>query len=104
MFIHEKYTVTKNEPMKIVTTVDPDIEYYEELEPGTYFVIREQDVFAPAALFGYAHLLQSSVELGTLPGRPSPFTPDEVIRLRDLADNLVELAAAWQKSPKKVCD
>lgn len=71
------------------------------LDEGSFFVIRDTDVFGPAALFGYAHILQTVVELNRL--RPS-FTPEEADYLSETGDALVSLALRWQQSSGKVPD
>lgn len=75
------------------------------LPASSYFVIKSSDLFAPAALYGYAHLITSGLELGALPHRPDPFTPDERLFLTRLADEAAALADNWMRSPdKKVPD
>lgn len=76
----------------------------EELALQDVFVIRAQDVFGPAALFGYAHLIQSNLEINKLPGRPSPLSVEEIERLADLADTLTSVALDWQTRSKKIPD
>lgn len=66
----------------------------EVLEEGTYFVIRSQDVFGAAALYGYAHLLQTGLELDRIRPRLSD---EECGRLERLAEDVVKLAHEWQK-------
>lgn len=65
------------------------------LAEGTYFVIRDQDVFGAASLFGYAHLIQTTLELDR--ARDHEVLDDvERARLSTLADDLVSLALDWQ--------
>lgn len=68
---------------------------------GSSFVIREQDLFGPQALWGYVHVLNTALELDTL--RPC-FTPAERENLTDMADAVSLLAQKWQQSPKKIPD
>lgn len=68
------------------------------------FVIRAQDVFGSQALYGYAHTIQSALELDALPGRTT-FTAEERERLCDVVERLSDLAGAWARQPhKKVPD
>lgn len=66
------------------------------------FVVRGQDVFGAQALFGYAHLIQTALEVSALPGRGSAFTPAECEHLSALADELMERGLKWNRLPKKV--
>lgn len=71
------------------------------LDPDEFFVIRSSDVFGPAALHGYAHLIQSAIELDGV----RPFLePEEVARLGLLSTHLVDMATEWQRQSKKVPD
>lgn len=74
---------------------------YEQLEPGSYFVIRRQDVFGAQALHGYAHLIVSAVELDSI---HSFLTPKERHRLEVQADDVSELASKWMTGDKKIPD
>lgn len=75
----------------------------EELEPESYFVIRDTDVFGAQALYGYAHLIQAALELDALPGRAF-FSDIERIRLQQQADGLAALAGDWLTRSKKIPD
>lgn len=77
--IEEKYTVRKADG--------------EMLAPGTFFVIRQSDMFAVSGLWSYAHALASVLDLAD--SRPV-LTEDEYIKLRSAADRASELAAVWQ--------
>lgn len=66
----------------------------EVLESDSYFVIRQQDVFGAAALYGYAHLCQTGLELARQRGG---FTDEECSRLESQAEELSELAFQWQQ-------
>lgn len=71
------------------------LEHAGELEiTGDYFVVREQDVFAPAGLHAYAHNIQTAVEVAEL--GVSLLDADVKERLLNLADSLVHMAVAWQ--------
>ncbi len=74
------------------------------LPANSFFVLRDGDVFGPAALFGYAHVIQSNLEISRLPDRPTPLTDEEAARLTDLADSITSLALSWQASTKKIPD
>jgi hypothetical protein len=100
----QKYVVLKREDYD--TLIEGEIRHDllpATIDPATVFVIREQDVFGPQALFGYSHTIQSALELDSLPDRRI-FSNEERDRLRILADQLFELALSWQRSPKKVPD
>jgi len=73
----------------------------EELEPGSFFVLRRQDVVGAQALYGYAHLLQSLVEADTIFGFMDPIERD---RLTGMADDVFEIAGKWSAATKKVPD
>ncbi len=59
-------------------------------------MIRAQDVFGAAALFGYAHVIQSNVEVSRLPGRENLFSDEERQRLLELADRIMDFGVTWQ--------
>jgi hypothetical protein len=71
------------------------------LSPDEFFVVKASDIFASAALHGYAHVIQSALELDS--SRPF-LTVEEVVRLRDLADTLSQRAMDWQAGSRKVPD
>lgn len=75
----------------------------EELKPGTYFVIRDTDVFGSQALYGYAHLILAALELDSLPDK-SFFGLDERTRLELYVDDLSLLASYWLTRSKKIPD
>lgn len=58
------------------------------------FVLRPSDMFASAALWGYAHLVQTQLEVARQ--RPGTFSDDECKRMKDLAKMLASKAAEWQ--------
>jgi hypothetical protein len=83
----EKYTVFKSS------------EPADRLDPGSYFVIRSSDLFAPSALHAYAGNIRSVLEMNQhLEHRM--FTPDEEDRLAALADQLTVIAIDWERSDK----
>ena len=59
------------------------------------FVLRPSDIFGPAALWAYAHLIQTAVELGQM--RPGVFTDEEYRRLVDSALEVAQVAEDWQR-------
>lgn len=61
---------------------------------GDYFVVREQDVFAPAGLHAYANNIRTSVEVAEM--GLSLLDAETKARLVDLADTLSNMAHAWQ--------
>lgn len=73
-------------------------------DPETFFVLRRSDVFAAQALFGYAHTIQSVLEIDGLPGRSASLTPEEANRLRELADYVFDLAVTWSRQATKLPD
>lgn len=77
------------------------LETGEVLDPATCFVIRDTDVFAAQALWGYAHLVQSALELDALPFR-NFLTIEEKRNLQDLIESLSALADKWKFKTKKV--
>lgn len=58
------------------------------------FVLRPQDIFGAAALWAYAHLLQTAVELGMM--RAEAFTEEEIERLDRSSAQIAALAEEWQ--------
>lgn len=98
--LDEKYLVFKlndlNEGRKFL---DTDA---ESLEPDEFFVIRRNDVFAAQHLFGYAHIVQTGLELDAI---RNFLTPSEREHLRKLADGAMMLGLDWQThADKKVPD
>jgi hypothetical protein len=67
------------------------------LPPGTYFVLRSDDRFAAPALWQYAAVLQTALELDGL----SDAERDQVAELRDRVE---ALAKQWQAVRGKVSD
>jgi hypothetical protein len=70
----------------------------EILAPGTYFVIKESDLFAVSGLWSYAHALATVMDLAD--SRPL-LTPEEYDRLRDTQDTVSRLAAIWQQAKSR---
>jgi hypothetical protein len=70
----------------------------EELEPGTYFVLRSSDLFGAAALYAYAAALGTAIELSR--ARPGSLSPDEVRAMEALEIMVTDLAVEWQRSGK----
>lgn len=68
----------------------------EELEPGTYFVLRSSDLFGAAALYAYAAALGTAIEFSR--ARPGSMSPDEVETLEQLEEMVTNLAVEWQRS------
>lgn len=64
--------------------------YHEDV-----FVLRKSDVFGAAALWAYAHLLQTGIELAR--SKPGLFSEEECRHLKDMAENTAIKAANWQK-------
>lgn len=75
----------------------------EELAPGSFFVIRDTDVFGAQSIYGYAHIILAALELDDLPQREF-FSQDERARLEAYADELAGLASAWLTRAKKIPD
>jgi hypothetical protein len=72
----------------------------EPLELGTYFVLQDTDLLGSQALFGYAHLLQSALELDSLPNKIVFKSADQRQQYETLVDFLAQLATLWQTRPK----
>lgn len=72
---------------------------------GEFFVVRDQDVFAPAGLYAYAANIHSAIEFQDTLG-PSVMEEDVRERLLVLADELTTLAEKWKanRTSKKVPD
>lgn len=76
----------------------------EPLEEGTYFVVRSTDIFASAGLYGYAHSIQSMLEVDALPERQF-LQSGEREYLESLADDLFQVGLAWnQAASRKIPD
>ena len=73
----------------------------EELEPGSFFVIRRQDVVGAQTLYAYAHLLQSLIEADTIYGFMDSADRE---RLALAADDVCGLADKWRAAQKKIPD
>lgn len=72
-----------------------------ELEPETFFVVKSTDIFAVAALYAYAHTIQTGLELDN---KRNVFTDMERRRLIRLADHVSDLAGQWSRLVAKVPD
>jgi hypothetical protein len=68
------------------------------IEDGTFFVIRDSDVFGPAVLFAYVSLLQTELEVEKL--RPGRYSPEELAYLEKLERYVTDLALSWQRTGK----
>lgn len=68
----------------------------EELEPGSFFVLRSSDLFGAAALYAYAAALGTAIEFSR--ARPGSLSPDEVETLELLEEMVTNLAVEWQRS------
>lgn len=77
----------------------------EVLDPGTFFVLRQSDVFATGALFAYASSIQTALELeASMPDDISLFTSQQREDLSLYADKITRIAVAWTKTEKKIPD
>lgn len=92
--IKTKYIVI---PVAVAT---PDDEA-RALPPDSYFVIKSSDVFAGAALWGYAHTVLTCLEMAAL-GRG--LSEDEFDRLQGMANELAMMADDWSDQQKHVPD
>jgi hypothetical protein len=83
--LHDKYEVKK-------------IDTNEVLEPGTYFVLRRQDMLAEHALWSYIGVLRVAYELLK--------EDDDADDIMKLAEKISGFALAWQTDPgeKKLPD
>jgi hypothetical protein len=97
-----KYAVFKWDDWAHYLETHPEWEVNPLPEPigGSHFTIRDQDVFGAQALFGYAHIIQTGLELDALPGR-SVFTVEEREHLAATVDRLSSLAQHWQRHTNK---
>jgi hypothetical protein len=68
----------------------------EQLEPGTFFVLRSSDLFGPATLWAYAAAIATQIEFSRT--RPGSLSPDEVEHLEALEEMVSDLAVTWQRS------
>lgn len=73
----------------------------ESLLPGDFFVVRDQDVFAPAGLYAYSANIQSGLEFMDALG-PSVLEEYERERLQALAHDIATLADKWQANRTNV--
>ena len=85
----------KDEPKYTVYPTDPSYGALEALPEGSFFVIRAQDVFGAAALYGYAHLVQTGLDLDTA---GVLFDDDKRKTLEHLVETATALAEQWQMS------
>jgi hypothetical protein len=83
-----------------------EIEDGGALPPGSFFVLRQQDIFAVQAIWGYVNALRTGAELIGF-GRmgQNPISVATSRQLNELADELSELAQTWQETnSRKVPD
>jgi hypothetical protein len=101
--LEEKYVVFKRADFDRFVMTAGLPKTFRIPEPLESFVLRPQDTFAASAIYGYAHLLQSGLELDAIRSG-AVFTDDERARLKDLADQVHNLANEWQGLATKVPD
>lgn len=70
----------------------------EVLAPGTYFVIKQSDLFAVSGLWSYAHALATVLDLADT---RDILTQDEYEGLRNAADRASVLATVWQQATSR---
>lgn len=104
-----KYVVFKREDweairgeFQMMLAEDKALGVAEAFEVADTFVLRSSDVFGAQALFGYAHLIQTVLEVEALPSRFKLFTDDERKYLMDLVELVNETGLEWNRHPKKV--
>jgi hypothetical protein len=93
----EKYVIFKADEWDAAVVEGVEVEVPDAVtlpEPVEGFVLRPSDIFGPAALWGYAHLLQTAVELGQM---RQCFGDDEYRRLVDSAVEVAKIAEDWQR-------
>ena len=83
----------------------PDVKYHVskdgvELDPDTYFVIRDSDVLGAAGLWAYVYNLQTVLEL--VEKGLTTIAPEEINHLYELREYTSELAAKWQESGRRL--
>lgn len=71
------------------------IDDHKHRHPLDAFVIRPTDLFGPAALHGYVHLVQSTLELART--RQGMLSDQEYRQLEDLCDEVSSIALHWQE-------
>lgn len=101
MPLSEKYVVVKAEDWYDHLSRDEvssvEAERLEALRiGGEFFVVRQDDVYAPSGLFAYAANVRTSVEVIKFLGL-SLMTRDMQDHLLDFADSLTETALHWQR-------
>lgn len=102
MALEPKYVVVKKDDWKSLLdrfTNDTTERSWLEGVPikGGHFVVREQDVFAPAGLYAYAANIHSALEvIDVLDG--VGISQEDRERLRALADDLTDTADKWVSS------
>lgn len=79
----EKYTVRKRDG--------------SVLEPGTYFVIKDTDLFSAAGLWAYAHAITTIIEMSDT---REILSEEERETLKAVMDVAATRAAAWQRGGK----
>jgi hypothetical protein len=67
-----------------------------KLPPSEYWVLQPGDLFAPPALYGYVHLVQSFLELTS---RRALLSEEEASRLRALVARAHDVATGWSRIP-----
>lgn len=87
----DKYVIFKTEDFEALGEIG-DVLRVKAIEG---FVLRPQDIFGPAALWSYAHLLQTATELGLM--RPDTFAESELERLDEASHEIAALAEQWQR-------
>lgn len=82
--IQEKYIVRKQDG--------------QILEPGSYFVIRDTDLFSAPGLWAYAQAIMTIVEMSNT--REGILTDEEREHMKSVMDVAATLASAWQQAGK----
>jgi len=83
-------------PKYVVRRVLSDGSSGDQLEPGTFFVLRSSDLFGPATLWAYAAAISLAIEFSRT--RPGSLSATQVERLEALEEMVSDLAVEWQRS------
>lgn len=105
----DKYVVIKKADWENYLSEDRDLWYDDAVQlpiTGGHFVVREQDIFAPAGLYAYSANIRTSLEFMEYAAPLGFLTDDERERLYALADDLATTAMKWQsgETMRKVPD
>jgi len=93
----DKYVVLKTADWQALLLQHADLRDAAVLDPDSYFVVRDRDVFAPAGLYAYSHNMNTVLETFEALGA-QVLDEDTRERLQNLAHDIATLADKWQRS------